>query len=109
MDFIELSPLDSDSSLTYILPTTAVTDKDLSEDEVIRDKVYSKTHDSGWTIYAKIECDYYTWIDFFIAIHPDFGRIIGDLTCLKISYDTTDGYNNFFKNHPIDFFDREDI
>lgn len=75
---------------------------------VLNNKVYSKTHSDGWTIYARVYNDYYSWIDEFAAIHPVYGNVYGDLST-RVKADSKEGYDNFMKNHPPEIFDADDI
>lgn len=63
---------------------------------------------SGWMVQGEIIEDYYEWINYFEATHPDFGRVWGDFE--KIVYaDSEAGFSDFYKNHPPQQWDYEDI
>lgn len=91
-----------------ILDTKEVSDNIYEEGNFEQNKIYQKTHDDGWTIKAKIESDYYSWISNFEAFHPTFGKIIGNLE-EEIICESLAVYNNFVKNHPLEIFNIYDI
>lgn len=63
---------------------------------------------SGWTIFAKLETDYYVWIEKFSATHPEFGEIEGDLK-KSITANSQEAYDHFISNHSLKEFDLWDI
>lgn len=54
---------------------------------------------SGWTITAKIQKDYYSWINDFEATHPDYGFVKGNFES-KIQATSKKAYDHFIKHHP---------
>ena len=90
------------------LPASAVTDEDLQYDNDFGIDTYTRTHESGWTITAVIHCDWYFWVNYFVANHPKYGWIYGDfeeeITCLSEK-----AFDHFYKNHPPELWDYGDI
>ena len=81
------------SALT--LPSDAVTDlKDIDTNQK-----YSKTHDSGWTITAKVKKYNFLWVSYFEASHPVFGNIKGDYE-YGIKSESEEAIDHFYKHHP---------
>ncbi len=76
--------------------------------DVLGNKVWRKTHPSGWTIEGIIEEDYYLYVDEFTAIHPIYGTIIAYLDD-EIIASSKEAYDHFIENHPLEIFDLGDI
>lgn len=69
---------------------------------------YSKTHPDGWIITAKVQEDYYEWINDFKAEHPIYGKVWGNFQD-KVYADSEEGYQHFYKNHTPNAWDYGDI
>jgi len=65
-------------------------------------------HESGWVIKGEVHCDYYSWVNEFIAEHPEYGKVWGDFE-QTVYADSEEGYNHFFLNHPPSEWDYGDI
>ncbi len=65
------------------------------------------TQSSGWKITGRI---FHTpgFINEFEAVHPFYGRVWGDFED-KVYADTEEGFNHFYKNHPPNAWDYQDI
>ncbi len=64
-------------------------------------KVYTKTHNDGWTITAKIEAEYeYLWVEVFEATHETYGKVYGDFND-KVYCTSKEAYDDFIENHPV--------
>jgi hypothetical protein len=97
------------SGIGYVLSTDVVRDNVGSEGEGYdEDIIYSRTHESGWQISAKICNDYYTWVEKFTAIHPIHGKISGSYGS-KVIAESELAFNHFFEHHPFHEFDYGDI
>jgi hypothetical protein len=72
------------------------------------DKIHELTHESGWTIRAKICADYYAWVEDFEAEHPVYGRIHGNFST-QVWANSKIAYDHFVSNHPYDHFDKGHI
>lgn len=95
-------------SWALTLPASAVTDIELEPgDDVDRD-VYTRIHGSGWKITASIHTDWYFWVNYFVANHPELGWIRGDFE-YKITASSEKAFNHFFQNHPPERWDYGDI
>lgn len=82
-----------------------------------RDEVYSAhtldpsdigDHSSGWSIRGEIHEDYYEWVNFFEAEHPEYGRVWGDFE-REVRADSEEGYDHFIEHHPPSKWDYGDI
>jgi hypothetical protein len=73
-----------------------------------RDKIYTRTHESGWTICAEIKEDWFEWIDDFEASHPIYGKLYGTFE-YEVFYETDDALDHFMKHHPFEEWDYYDI
>lgn len=69
---------------------------------------YCRTHDSGWTIFGKVNEDYYSWVNEFIATHEEYGVVSGDFES-QVYADSEEGYKHFVENHPVEEWDYDDI
>jgi hypothetical protein len=65
-------------------------------------------NDSGWKIEGEVHEDYYEWVNEFEAFHLDFGRVWGDFQG-EVYADSEVGFEDFFKNHPPEEWDIQDI
>ena len=99
-----------DDHTCITLPTSEVSDDITYEGcgPFSRNKIFKKTHSDGWEISAKLEADYYVWIDEFTAIHPFHGKIHGILDD-KITVSSLEAWEHFSKNHKLEEFDFWDI
>jgi len=68
----------------------------------------TKTHSDGWTIIGRVCEDYYTWVNYFRAEHPYWGRVWGDFE-IEVFADFEQGYNDFIKNHAPEEWNYWDI
>ena len=63
---------------------------------------------SGWFVIAAIQEDYYKWVNYFEAFHPDYGLVFGDFeqgvfaSCEKT-------LEQFITDHPYEDWDYWDI
>jgi len=108
MTIIKLKQLNISSEI-YTLSIDNISDINLTENDIDKNKIYTKIHNSGWTISANLDADYYVWIDYFTASHSEFGKIIGNLKENEIITDSEEGYTHFINNHKIETFDLYDI
>lgn len=96
------------SNVKVVLKAETVSEYIRSESGVEHDKIYSLIHPSGWTITAKISCNYYAWVEDFNATHSNMGKVWGN--CGKIVYSNTEeGFKHFITNHTPRLFDMMDI
>lgn len=84
------------------LPSWAVNDSRATEG------VHERTHETGWTIRGEIHEDYYTWVNYFEATHPKFGKVAGDFEA-EVTADSQEGFDDFWKNHEPEAWDYGDI
>ena len=91
-----------------ILNGCEVSDNLKDESDLIKNKLYSKTHADGWKISAYPKADYYVWITKFTAVHAEYGTIDGDLE-KTITTTHKKAFKHFTKNHKIVTFDMGDI
>lgn len=68
-----------------------------------RDKILSKTHDSGWTIRARVMTSWYAWIDDFEADHDYYGHLEGSFSKVVKGY-SKDALKHFMDHHPFSNF-----
>lgn len=80
----------------YTLSPADVTD--LPVIDINDEKVYTRTHNDGWTIRGMVKDDYVQWINEFYATHEQYGRIWGDFEDIVYA-DSKEGFIHFFKNH----------
>lgn len=71
-------------------------------------KTCARKNSSGWAISAKIEADYYVWIEDFTAYHPTYGKIEAKLR-EYIDVESEEAYQHFIENHPLEIFCYGDI
>lgn len=63
---------------------------------------------SGWQVKAKVHEDYYEWVNYFEAFHPDFGLVFGDFeSCVTASNEAA--LAHFLEHHPLEEWDYYDI
>jgi len=93
---------DSDGGALTLRPSdVGVTGDDLG--------LHTYTHErSGWTITGKVVEDHYTWINEFKATHPLYGSVKGNFE-RKVVATSEARFNHFYKNHPPESWDYEDI
>lgn len=65
-------------------------------------------NDSGWTISGDIHEDWYEWVNWFEASHPDFGRVWGDYES-RVWADSEKAFRHFYRCHPPQEWDYWDI
>ena len=69
---------------------------------------YTFTHDNGWTITSKPNCDHYVWITKFNASHPIYGKVWSDDLNKSINGDNCEALQVFLKVCPLCKFDQND-
>lgn len=80
----------------------------MSGNQPVREEPYTKTHDDGWTITARVYEDYYYWINDFEAVHPKFGKVWGDFEH-EVYADSEEGFKDFYEKHTPEEWDYGDI
>jgi hypothetical protein len=128
---IDFSAEVKQSGLCIVLPTSTVSKTINSENDMAKDfngkdtldlllsdevgafmdyhdKIHELTHESGWTIRAKICADYYAWVEDFEAEHPVHGSVKGNFST-QVWADSKIAYDHFVLNHPYEHFDMGDI
>ena len=80
----------------------------VSDNGHISDLAQQKTHQSGWTIKGQTKEDYYVWVNEFEATHPTLGRVWGDFEN-EVFSDSEEAFADFYKNHPPEQWDYQDI
>lgn len=98
------------NDVTIILNPEEV-DENIHNEYDIKEKsnfIYSRTHEDGWTIKAKICKDYCAWIEEFEARHDKYGTIKANLH-KEIVCESKKAYNHFIKHHPLREFCYGDI
>lgn len=75
---------------------------------IMEGNLHQKTHIDGWTIKAKVEEDWFLWVNYFEANHPIHGRVWGDFED-EVFADTEEGFNHFYANHTPEQWDYYDI
>lgn len=65
-------------------------------------------NDSGWIVRATVHEDYYEWINYFEAFHPDYGLIFGDFES-EVFASSEQALDDFLKHHPVEVWDYYDI
>lgn len=84
---------------------TLSTEEVVEDDQIMQEgREYTKTHDSGWTITAKLNEDYFFWVGGFVAWHPVFGQVAGNFET-RVFADSQAGFEDFVRNHPLCKFD----
>lgn len=63
---------------------------------------------SGWEIEGEIHEDYYEWVNYFEAVHPDFGFVYGDFENVVYA-SSEEAYNHFMQCHAPQSWDYADI
>lgn len=84
------------------LSTSEVTD---GEEE---SGTHQKTHKDGWTIKGEIHEDYFVWVNYFEASHPEYGRVWGDFESIVYA-DSEEGFKDFYEKHTPEAWDYQDI
>jgi hypothetical protein len=69
---------------------------------------YVGNNKSGWQIKAEIHEDYFEWVNYFEAFHPDFGLVFGDFE-LEVTASSDATITHFLKYHPFEEWDYYDI
>ncbi len=88
----------------YTLSTNEVT----LDEHVEHGKVYTRTHDDGWTISGEAHEDWYEWVEDFNATHPVYGKVAGDFG-YEVTADSEEAYQHFVKHHEAYLWDKGDI
>jgi hypothetical protein len=105
---IKLYPNKDDPGMGLVLNVSEVFEKTDEYEYPINGQTYNKSHGSGWTITGKVVIDYYTWINDFNAIHPEYGFVRGNFEGL-VEVSSMKAYHNFMKHHSPEKFDYQDI
>lgn len=63
---------------------------------------------SGWTILGEVQEDYYQWVNYFEAYHPDYGWVKGDFED-EVQAESEEAFNHFMEHHPYEEWDYGDI
>ena len=63
---------------------------------------------SGWIIDGEVHEDWYEWVNYFEAFHPDYGWVKGDYEDCLEAY-SQEGLDHFMANHPPEEWDYWDI
>lgn len=84
------------------LPVDAVTTDDVDSG------THTRRHDSGWIITGAVQEDYFRWVNSFSAYHPTYGIVAGDFED-EIYASSEEAFSHFYKNHPPDEWDYNDI
>lgn len=77
--------------------------------QTIESKEQGFNEDAGYTIYARIHEDYYTWINFFVCVsdnNKDF--IVGDFSKTVVA-SSEKFFDKFMKNTKVTVWDMGDI
>lgn len=96
------------------LDSFEVTDLNLKDRKVVkkiledRKRVYTRTHESGWTISGCLHEDYFIWVEEFVAIHPTFGIVSGDFMD-EVYSSSEEAFAHFYKHHEPNAWDFADI
>ena len=69
-----------------------------------KNKFYTKTHSSDWTIIAKLKANFNVWVEIFTAYHPFFGKIVAVLNRQIIS-DSKEAWIHFKSYHKLEILD----
>jgi hypothetical protein len=108
---IEIDKENLNHDQILILPIEYVTklsiDNERSEN-YIKNKKYTRLNKSGWKISAEISADYYTWVEYFEAVHKKYGIVRGDFNDFVYA-SSKEAYDDFIKNHPYEIFCIGDI
>lgn len=70
--------------------------------------VFTRTHESGWTITGEVIEDYYHWVNDFEATHPIYGTVKGNFEEF-IEVDCEEGFKHFMEHHEPEIWDYYDI
>ena len=92
----------------YTLCAEEVCDNYDSLNRELKNSKLVKIHESGWTISARVNEDYFTWINYFEAYHSDYGEVKGDFES-EIEATSILAFTNFRINHPPSEWDYMDI
>lgn len=63
---------------------------------------------SGWQVKARIQEDYFIWVNYFEAFHPDYGIVFGDFE-KQVCASLGDALQHFLTHHPFEEWDYDDI
>lgn len=63
---------------------------------------------SGWVIEGEVIWDYYKWVNYFEAFHPDFGWVKGDFED-EVQAESEEAFEHFIAHHPPEEWDYWDI
>lgn len=106
-----------DQAIWTLDPESVLENVPIGDWTLDRAKIYTRTHDSGWTISGKISNDWYSWVEEFRATHEKFGTVVGfnytgiDATIYDTSVYATseEGLRDFIETHTPRIFDLGDI
>lgn len=66
------------------------------------------THADGWTIGGVICEDYYMWVNYFEASHPDYGLVRGNFED-EVQAESLEAFEHFTRHHAPYEWDYGDI
>ena len=69
---------------------------------------YIGDNESGWRVEGKITEDYYEWVNYFEASHPNFGKVWVDFE-MEVYADSEEGFAHFYEHHSPGAWDYYDI
>lgn len=69
---------------------------------------YVGNNKSGWQIRGKVHEDYFEWVNYFEAFHPDHGIVYGDFEDAVYASDQAT-LDQFLKDHPFEDWDYWEI
>jgi len=67
-----------------------------------------RKHKDGWKIKGEIHEDYYSWVNDFEASHPRYGKVWGNFEGTVFAT-SEKAFNHFYKHHPPNAWDYQDI
>lgn len=67
------------------------------------------THSNGWTVSGKLQEDYYTWVNYFEASHPEYGTVRGDFEEDILEATSKLALDKFCEEFAPEAWDYEDI
>lgn len=65
-------------------------------------------NESGWIVKAEVHEDYYEWVSYFEAFHPDFGIVFGDFEDVVFA-SSKEALKDFLSHFPYEEWDYYDI
>lgn len=108
IDYDENGLLERPNNKTLGHQALTLSGLDVADTNKETEGIHTKQHSSGWTITAELHEDWFVWINEFSATHPVFGIVFGDYES-SIEADSEEGFLDFYKNHPPEYWDYWDI